>query len=224
MTTFIVLSIVAVILWAIVYGIRQIFIVDDKTYITTMAAEQKPKPKERPLIPAEREALRQAEESLDWDTADLLLQRQYKGPLPYEVMDGRWSNIYPDIYSTKVAGINFRKAAAKQYAGITFPATIIADPKNEYDENAIKVIHSESKKHLGFIPADETEDVRHFLDGHLPHRNCRVHIDEGEDIDDETGKTRTYYTAKIAIKRTNKQWLKCKNVLPPIPSITPHHP
>ena len=205
MTTFVVLLIVTVILWAIVYGIRQAFIVDDKTYVATMTAEQKPKPKERPLIPAEREALRQAEEVLDWDTAALLLQRQYKGPLPYEVMDGRWSNLYPDIYSTKVAGINFRKAAASQYAGITFPATIIADPKNEYDENAIKVIHSGSKKHLGFIPADETEDVRHFLDGHLPHRNCRVHIDEDEDIDDETGKTRTYFTAQIAIKRTNKQ-------------------
>lgn len=58
MTTFIILSIVAVILIAIVYGIRQAFIVDDKTYVATMTAEQKPKPKERPLIPAEREALR----------------------------------------------------------------------------------------------------------------------------------------------------------------------
>ena len=120
-------------------------------------------------------------------------------------MDGRWSDIYPDIYSTKVAGINYHKAATRQYAGITFPATLVADPKNEYDENAIKVIHRESKKLLGYIPADETDDVRQFLDGHLPHSNCRVHIDEGEDIDDETGKTRTYFTAQIAIKRTNKQ-------------------
>lgn len=198
MTTFIILSIVAVILWAIVYSIRQVFIVDDKTYVATMTAKQKPKPKERPLIPAEREALRQAEESLDWDTAALLLQRRYKGPLPYEVMDGRWSNLYPDIYSTKVAGINYHKAAARQYADITFPATIVADPKNEYDENAIKVIHRESKKLLGYIPTDETEDVRQFLDGHLPHPNCRVHID------DETGQTRTYFTAKIAIKRNKK--------------------
>ena len=208
MTTFIVLSIVAVILWAIVYGIRQAFIVDDKKFVATMkdaAKESENKPAVRPLIPAEREALRQAEDVLDYDTATLLLQRQYKGPLPYEVMDGMWSNIYLDIYSTKVAGINYHKAAARQYAGITFPATIVADPKNEYNENAIKVIHSESKKHLGFIPADETEDVRQFLDGHLPHSNCRVHIDEGEDIDDETGRTRTYFTAQIAIKRTNKQ-------------------
>lgn len=205
MTTFIVLLILAVILWAIVYVIRRVFIVDDNTYVATMTAEQKPKSKERPLILAEREALRQTEDVLDWDTAALLLQRQYKGPLPYEVMDGRWSNLYPDIYSTKVAGINFHKAAARQYAGITFPATIVADPKNEYDENAIKVIHRESKKLLGYIPADETDDVRQFLDGHLPHSNCRVHIDEGEDIDDKTGKVRTFFTAQIAIKRTNKQ-------------------
>ena len=208
MTTFIVLFAVAVILWAIVYGIRQAFIVDDKKFVATMrdaTKEPEPKPAVRPLIPAEREALRQAEDVLDYDTATLLLQRQYKGPLPYEVMDGMWSNIYLDIYSTKVAGINYHKAAARQYAGITFPATIIADPKNEYDENAIKVIHKESKKLLGYIPADETDDVRQFLDGHLPHSNCRVHIDEGEDIDDETGRTRTYFTAQIAIKRTNKQ-------------------
>lgn len=208
MTTFVVLLIVTVILWAIVYGIRQAFIVDDKTYVATMkdaAKESENKPAVRPLIPAEREALKQAEDVLDYDTATLLLQRQYTGPLPYEVMDGMWSNIYLDIYSTKVAGINYHKAAARQYAGITFPATIVSDPKNEYNENAIKVIHSESKKHLGFIPADETEDVRQFLDGHLPHSNCRVHIDEGEDTDDETGRTRTYFTAQIAIKRTNKQ-------------------
>lgn len=208
MTTFIVLFIVNVILWAIVYGIRQAFIVDDKKFVATMkdaAKESENKPTVRPLIPAEREALRQAEDVLDYDTATLLLQRQYTGPLPYEVMSGMWSNLYPNIYSTKVAGINYHKAAARQYAGITFSATLVADPKNEYDENAIKVIHSESKKHLGFIPADETDDVRQFLDGHLPHSNCRVHIDEGEDTDDETGRTRTYFTAKIVIKRTNKQ-------------------
>ena len=200
MTTIFVLVTIAVILWAI----RKAFVVNDKKFVATVTS-QEPKSTVRPLIPAEREALKQAEDVLDYDTTALLLQRQYKGPLPYEVMDGVWSNIYPDIYSTKVAGINYHKAAARQYAGITFPATLVADPKNEYDENAIKVIHSESKKHIGFIPADETENVRHFLDGHLPHSNCRVHIDEGEDTDDETGQVRTYFTAQIAIKRTNKQ-------------------
>ena len=193
MITIFVLVTIAVILWAI----RKAFVVNDKKFVATVTS-QEPKSTVRPLIPAEREALRQTEDVLDYDTTALLLQRQYKGPLPYEVMDGMWSNIYPDIYSTKVAGINYHKAAARQYAGITFPATLVADPKNEYDENAIKVIHSESKKHLGFIPADETEDVRQFLDGHLPHSNCRVHID------DETGQTRTYFTAKIAIKRNKK--------------------
>lgn len=203
MSIFLTLFVAAVVLWGIIKIIRNTFIVDDKTYVATMkgtaAAVQQPV---RSLIPSEREALRQAEDVLDWNTADQILKREYKGPLPYEVLDGMWSSLYPDTFSTKIAGINFHKAAARQYAGITFDATIIADPKNEYDENAIKVVHSQSKKLLGYIPAEETDDVRDFLHGKLPHSNCRAYIDEAEDTDEETGRLRTYFTAKIAIKRT----------------------
>ena len=203
MGIFFTLLVAAVVLWGIMKIIRNTFIVDNKTYVaimkgTTVAAQQ---PTLRPLTPSEREALRQAEDVLDWNTADQIIRREYTGPLPYEVLDGMWSSLYPDTFSTKIAGINYHKAAARQLAGTTFNVTIKADPKNEYDKNAIKVVHSETKKHLGFIPAEETDDVRDFLHGKLPHSNCRAYIDEAEDTDFDTGRTRTYFTAKLAIKR-----------------------
>ena len=42
--------------------------------------------------------------------------------------------LYPDIYHTSVAGVNFRRGI-KDLAGCRFDATLVAEPKNKYDPN-----------------------------------------------------------------------------------------
>lgn len=73
--TLISLIIVAV----IVYIIRQTFVVDDATYVANIIrTEASPKSALRPLIPSEREALRQAEAALDWNTARIAIRKPKK--------------------------------------------------------------------------------------------------------------------------------------------------
>ena len=64
-----------------------------------------------------------------------------------------------DNYCTRIAGINYRDGI-DDLAGHEVKCTLEADPQNEYDPFAIKVIHTQSGRHLGFIPAKETESVR----------------------------------------------------------------
>ena len=158
------------------------------------------KPQRAPLTDAEREAIRQADECFDWDTHNAIVNGTYDGPLPEH--DGfYWSDIYPDIYRTKIAGINFCRGI-KNMAGVTFPAKLVAEPKNKYDANAIRIEHAEDGRKLGYIPADETEAVRRFLNDTLPYR-CRAHIDEFEEWDDEKERDVTRLCGIIAICRPN---------------------
>lgn len=63
------------------------------------------------------------------------------------------------------------------------------------EHNAIEIIHAEGYKHLGYIPAEETQAVRDFLNNQLPYP-CRAHISEKNDYDD-----RTFLVGEINIKR-----------------------
>ena len=70
----------------------------------------------RVLSAQEREAIRQADEAFDWSTHNAIVEGTYNGPLPEH--DGiYWSNLYPNIYHTKIAGINFCRGI-KNLAGI----------------------------------------------------------------------------------------------------------
>ena len=154
-----------------------------------------PKEEPRVLTDAENEAIRQAEEAFDYDTRRAVINGTYDGPLPD--YDGvYWSSIYPDLYHTKIAGINFARGI-KNLAGTCFDAQLVADPKNKYDQHAIEIIHAEGYKHLGYIPADETSAVREFLNNQLPYP-CRAHIVEKYDYDD-----RPFLVGEINIKRPN---------------------
>lgn len=59
-----------------------------------------------------------------------------------------------------IAGINQRDGISNCLGQSR--VRLIADPKNEFNPNAIKVIH-ESGTHLGFIPDDRTHELRHLL-------------------------------------------------------------
>ena len=158
------------------------------------------KPQRAPLTPAEKEAIRQADEVFDWDTHNAIVNGTYDGPLPeYDL--GFWSDIYPDIYRTKIAGINYCRGI-KNLSMMTFPAKLVAEPKNKYDANAIRIEHAEDGRKLGYVPADETEAVRRFVNDTLPYP-CRAHIDEFEEWDDEKERDVTRLFGTIAIKREN---------------------
>jgi len=153
---------------------------------------------QRPLTDAEREVLRQAEESFDSHTAALILTRTYSGALPEHIAGNLWTDLYPDIFRTTVAGINFRKGL-NHFSGLTFDALLIAEPTNKYDPNAIKIVEPTSDTQLGYIPADKTEALRDFLSGNLPHR-CRVRINDARDLDD-SGHERTYLYGHVVVTR-----------------------
>ena len=150
--------------------------------------EQPKAPARPPLTDAEREAIRQAETVWDYKTAKEIYHGEYSGTLPEHIVGNYWTNLYPDIYHTTIAGINFRKGI-KDLAGITFDATLIAEPNNKYDPNAIKIV---------------SYAVRKFLSGTLPH-SCRVHIDEDEEEvyneDTDRFRTRHYLVGSVNIYR-----------------------
>ena len=162
------------------------------------AKQKNETPPRPPLTDAEREAIRQADEAWDWDTHNAIVAGTYSGPLPEIIYDGHWTDLYPDIYHTYVAGINFRRGI-KDLSGTTFDATLVAEPTNKHDPNAIKIVSFDGR-HLGYIPADETEDVRQFISGDLPHP-CRVHVDEGEEENYDTGRIRHYLIGRVNIPR-----------------------
>ena len=136
-----------------------------------------------PLTDAEREAIRQADEAFDIDTHIAIVKGTYTGKLPEHIVANHWTQLYPDLYHTKIAGINFRRGI-KNLAGVYFDAQLVAEPKNKFDHNAIKIVHATDGRHLGYIPADETDAIREWVNNQLPYP-CRAHIDEFEEWDDE---------------------------------------
>lgn len=164
--------------------------------------ESTKKPERPPLTDAEKEAIRQADEAWDWDTHNAIVNGKYTGKLPEHVVGGHWTQLYPDIYHTTITGINYRKGI-KDLAGLTFNAMLMEEKDNEYDPNAIKIIHAGDARHLGYIPSDETDAVRKFL-GRLPYP-CRAHIEEEEEEDFDTSRTRHYLRGEVNIKKLETQ-------------------
>ncbi|MBO4531896.1 MAG: HIRAN domain-containing protein [Paludibacteraceae bacterium] len=167
--------------------------------------KQQPKPQKParpPLTDAEREAIRQADEAFDWKTHNDIVNGTYKGPLPEHVVGGHWTNLYPDLYHTTIAGINFRKGI-NDLSGVYFDAILVPDTKNKYDKNAIKIVNAEDGRHLGFIPASETQYVRDFVKNTFPY-TCRAHVDECEEWDAIKECDTTYLVGEINIKRPSE--------------------
>lgn len=149
---------------------------------------------QRQLTEAEQEAIRQADEAFDYETYSSIVSGNYQGPLPEHIVGGHWTDLYPDLYHTKIAGINYRKGI-NDLADKYFEAMLHADPKNEYDPNAIKIINAEDYRHLGFIPASETDAVRKWVNNQLPYP-CHARIRSCEDYD-----SHTFLVGEINIQR-----------------------
>lgn len=64
------------------------------------------------------------------------------------------------IAAMNVAGIN-RNGCQMKHVG-TFIGKLVREPDNEFDENAIKVLH-EDGTHIGYIKSEDTAAVRQML-------------------------------------------------------------
>lgn len=123
--------------------------------------------------------LRQSKFIGDKKTYDELINNAYNGQLPEKQENGSWTSPYPQLLALPIAGINYR-SGIKNVVGPA-KARLVPDPKNEFDPDAIKVIH-ESGTHVGFIPADHTDDIRDLIPCY-----AMCDIEEATDkIDDRT--------------------------------------
>lgn len=95
-----------------------------------------------------------------------------------------------DYLSFNITGTSFRRGLSK-YVG-EFDGSLVAESSNPYDSNAIKVLAADGH-HIGYIPKDETEDVRKFLS--LP---CDCHGILQKEKDDDG---HVYYWGQVVIIR-----------------------
>ena len=102
------------------------------------------------------EVLRQAKERNDQRTIEQVNSLTYRGPLPVQKQDGSYTS-YRYVRKHSIAGINKRRGI-NPYIG-KFCGYLKPEPSNKFDPNAIAVYH-EDGKHLGYIPATETDGVR----------------------------------------------------------------
>lgn len=125
----------------------------------------------------------QAESIGDVATLEAIRTNTYNGRFPVLRPDGTYTNYTSKVYEFDIAGMMYRdmKKVAK-CEGLS-DARLVAEPTNEFDPNAIKVIH-ESNTHVGYIPRNDTAIVRDIVT--LP-ANCFVKIKCDLDSDYATG-------------------------------------
>lgn len=113
-----------------------------------------------------------------------------KCPPPMFYDDGRPGS---RVLFLNIAGINFRDDI-ELYTG-RIEVSLIPEPNNPHDPNAIKVIACEDGHHLGYIDKNMTAKVREVTHGRLP-RNAWAVIDGHEE---DTSKRR-YFIGEIVLR------------------------
>ena len=193
----IVLYTILVLVVAIVFiYVISTIIQEKKEYMQRMQEKQRQKEEEEAIANAKRLAIlgvvkEQAERVGDSKTVQAVLNMTYEGKLPTQKPDGSWTNIYSQVYEYNIAGINYRSAASIKRCVGYFHARLVPEPTNDFDPNAIKIIH-EGNIHVGYIPAASTDHVRKNFQ--LP-TYCWGHIDEHDDYDG-----RLYFTGTVWIE------------------------
>lgn len=79
----------------------------------------------------------------------------------------------------KIVGTNYRDKMSK-YTG-KYKGTVVPEPENESDANAIKVLASDGH-HVGYIPAQETQQLREWVNYQFPYP-CKIDICKRRDKD-----------------------------------------
>ena len=111
------------------------------------------------------EVKRRAEERGDTATVQAVLNMTYDGPLPKMKPDHTFVAEGSTVIEYSIAGINYRREISN-YVG-DLMGYIKPEPRNKYDPNAIAV-HAFDGHHLGYIPADYTDDVRDLIQSSFP--------------------------------------------------------
>ena len=141
-------------------------------------------------------ARQRAIESGDTEAVQAIDNGTYKELLERRAA-ARESKIAPgiEIYQYSIAGINYRKGIATYLGRST--GYIKPEPTNSHDPNAIAV-YADDSHHLGYIPADETDDVRALrLRFPIP-----VALDIEECYDDDG---RRFFVGEVSIKIQTKK-------------------
>lgn len=152
-----------------------------------------------PYSEAEEEGMRQAKMVMDRDTYVAIKTCSYNGKLPERQPDGKWSDMYPDIKCMKIAGINFR-TGLNPLVDQLIECYLVEEPDNEFDPDAIKIIHKDTKKHLGYVPADKTDWMRSITKQHFPYP-CKAIIQKFTDYDEMLDKEKEFLTGRIIVKK-----------------------
>ena len=141
----------------------------------------------------------QAEEAGDTETVQACIDGTYNGGIPLKKPDGTFTHYTSHVYDFNIAGINYRKASEVKRCIGEFWCKLIPEPTNEFDPNAIKIVH-EGNIHVGYIPADCTDIVRSLVN--LPAFAFGA-IVESEDYSDE--RPRIFYKGLVCIEVKQKQ-------------------
>lgn len=138
------------------------------------------------------EALQQAKAQGDEKTVQAILNMTYTGPLPEKKEDGTYTKIYKNYLRFKIAGINHRESIV-DYEG-KFIGEVVPEPTNQYDPNAIKIVHQDGK-HLGYVPAEDIAQLREWVKNKFPYK-CYGEIFQDEDYDEN----RRYYWGEVMVE------------------------
>lgn len=133
----------------------------------------------------------QAEAAGDSATLEAIRTNTYKGSFPVYRPDGSYTHYTNKVYEFEIAGMMYRDMKKVVKCEGVSDARLVAEPDNEFDPDAIKVIH-ESNTHVGYIPRDDTSLVHSIVT--LP-ADCFVHIFCNDDDTDAHG------TVYIEIKK-----------------------
>ena len=187
------------ILLILVFAIILVAVIFKKDHSTSKGQQEKHNPY---YMERMADAKRRAEEQGDTEALQAILEDRYdqlmqeraeKNPLYLKTHTKAATTSSGHLYAPvgreySIAGINFRKGISN-YVG-DFEGYIKPQPTNRHDPNAIAIYHRDGH-HLGFIPADETDEVR-ALGLQFP---ISVHGNIEEDYDYD--ESRRYYRGII---------------------------
>ena len=158
--------------------------------------ESAPKKPYHPLYLLRLEEVKsRAEARGDIATIEACNNKTYTGPFPVMKPDHTFVAEGSAVVDYNIAGINFRRGI-NRYVG-ELMGYIEAEPKNKYDPNAIAV-RAFDGHHLGYIPADYTDDVRDLTQSAWPYP-AWCEIEEDYDYDER----RKYYRGTVYLEIPN---------------------
>ena len=129
----------------------------------------------------------------------ILFAAMAAGVIIYAVSSSKGKGDDTECLQTKIAGINYQRGISK-YVGF-FKGNIIPEPDNQFDKNALKVVHLDGK-HLGYVPAEDIKEVADLIKGDYPYP-CVGKISKHYDEDEH----RTFYSAELHIPYPGQKYI-----------------